>query len=112
MGSYAPAWGMVGTLLGLINMMRSMGADAGAIGAGMALSLITTLYGSLIANWICIPISRKLEKNGEQESIVMEVIIEGVLSIQAGENPRVIKEKIKSILEMTEENGREPMSFT
>lgn len=112
LGSYAPAWGMVGTLLGLINMMRSMGADAGAIGAGMALSLITTLYGSLIANWICIPISRKLEKNGEQESIVMEVIIEGVLSIQAGENPRVIKEKIKSILEMTEENGREPMSFT
>lgn len=102
LGACAPAWGMVGTLLGLINMMRSMGTDASAIGAGMALALITTLYGSLIANWICIPIARKLQKSSEQENLVMEVIIEGVLSIQAGENPRIIKEKIKSILDMTE----------
>lgn len=102
MGAGAPAWGMVGTLLGLINMMVSMGTDAGSIGAGMALALITTLYGSVIANWVCIPIARKLEKNGEQESIAMEVTIEGVLSIQAGENPRVIKEKLKSILETEE----------
>ncbi len=99
LGACAPAWGMVGTLLGLINMMRSMGTDASAIGAGMSLALITTLYGSIIANWICIPITRKLEKNSEQESLVMEVIIEGVLSIQAGENPRIIKEKLQSILE-------------
>lgn len=102
LGSCAPAWGMIGTLLGLINMMRNMGTDANAIGAGMALALITTLYGSLIANWICIPISRKLEKSADQENLVMEVIIEGVLSIQAGENPRIIKEKIKSILDATE----------
>ena len=103
MGASAPAWGMVGTLLGLINMMISMGTDASSIGAGMALALITTLYGSVIANWVCIPIARKLEKNSEQESIAMEVTIEGVLSIQAGENPRVIKEKLKSILETEEE---------
>ena len=103
LGACAPAWGMVGTLLGLINMMRSMGTDASAIGAGMSLALITTLYGSIIANWICIPITRKLEKNSEQESLVMEVIIEGVLSIQAGENPRIIKEKLQSILEEKDE---------
>ena len=102
LGSCAPAWGMVGTLLGLINMMRSMGTDPDAIGQGMSLALITTLYGSIIANWICIPIARKLEKNSEQETLVMEVIIEGVLSIQAGENTRIIKEKIRSIL-----NGKE-----
>ena len=106
-GGYAPAWGMVGTLLGLINMMRSMGTGADSIGAGMSLALITTLYGSIIANWICIPISRKIEKNSEKEIIVMEVTIEGVLSIQAGENSRIIKEKIKSILEVKEAETEE-----
>ena len=98
-GAYAPAWGMVGTLIGLINMMKTMGNDSSAIGAGMSLALITTLYGSIIANWICIPIARKLEKNSAAEYLEMEVIIEGVLSIQAGENTRIIKEKMKAILE-------------
>ena len=105
LASAGPAWGMVGTLLGLINMMRSMGTDASAIGAGMALALITTLYGSVFANWVCIPTARKLEKNSAQEYLAMEVIIEGVLSIQAGENSRIIKEKIKSILETEEEKA-------
>ncbi|MGN1157731.1 MAG: motility protein A [Agathobacter sp.] len=99
MGSYAPAWGMVGTLLGLINMMRSMGADVSAIGSGMSLALITTLYGSILANWICIPLARKLEKSCAEEMLVMEVCTEGVLSIQAGENTRIIREKIKSVIE-------------
>jgi len=101
--SCAPAWGMVGTLLGLINMMKSMGNNMNAIGPNMSLALITTLYGSVIANWICTPIARKLEKNSEQETLIMELTIEGVLSIQSGENSRIIKEKIKSILEMKEE---------
>ncbi len=99
LGSYAPAWGMLGTLLGLVEMMRSMGSNASALGAGMAIALITTLYGSLIANWICIPVSRKLAKRSEQERLIMELIIEGILSIQAGENPRIIKEKMEVILE-------------
>ena len=103
MASCAPAWGMVGTLLGLINMMKSMGNDMNSIGPNMSLALITTLYGSVIANWICTPIARKIEKNSEQDSLVMELTIEGVLSIQSGENSRIIKEKIKSILEMEEE---------
>ena len=103
LGAYAPAWGMVGTLLGLINMMRSMGTDAASIGSGMALALITTLYGSVLANWVCIPISRRMEKNGGQESLVMELTIEGVLSIQAGESPTIIKEKLRAFLEAKEE---------
>ena len=98
LGAYAPAWGMVGTLIGLINMMKTMGSDSSAIGAGMSLALITTLYGSIIANWICIPISRKLEKKSDAEYLVKEIVIEGVLSIQAGENTRIIKEKIRAIV--------------
>ncbi len=100
LGSFAPAWGMVGTLLGLINMMHTMGADASRIGTGMSLALITTLYGSILANWICIPIAKKLEKSSEEDILIMEVCTEGVLSIQEGENPRIIKEKIKSLIEM------------
>ncbi len=107
LGAYAPAWGMVGTLLGLINMMKVMGTDPGGIGAGMSLALITTLYGSVVANWICIPVAGKLEKKSGQEQLVMEVTIEGVLSIQAGENTRIIKEKMRAILESMEEDEQE-----
>lgn len=100
LGAYGPAWGMLGTLLGLIDMMKSMGTDVDAIGAGMSLALITTLYGSILANWICIPIGRKLEKCNNEELLIMEVVTEGVLSIQAGENTRIIREKIKSVIEV------------
>ncbi|MBQ8518160.1 MAG: MotA/TolQ/ExbB proton channel family protein [Agathobacter sp.] len=100
LGAYGPAWGMLGTLLGLIDMMKSMGTNVDAIGSGMALALITTLYGSMLANWICIPIGRKLEKTSNEELLIMEVVTEGVLSIQAGENTRIIREKIKSVIEM------------
>ena len=98
-GAFAPAWGMVGTLIGLINMMKTMGSDSSAIGDGMSLALITTLYGAILANWVCIPISRKLEKKSAAEYVKKEIVIEGILSIQAGENTRIIKEKIKAILE-------------
>ena len=96
LGAFAPAWGMIGTLLGLIYMMRSMGADTSTIGSGMSLALITTLYGSVLANWICTPIVRKMKKNNESEMLAMELTIEGILSVQAGENPRVISEKMKA----------------
>lgn len=104
LGAYAPAWGMVGTLLGLINMMHVMGDNPDQIGVGMGLALITTLYGSLLANWVCIPIARKLQKSGDQESLIMDLVIEGVLSIQAGENPNLIREKIRSFRENKEES--------
>ena len=92
-----PAWGMIGTLVGLVNMLNNM-SNPDAIGPGMATALITTLYGSLLANWICAPISNKLKSHNEMEMMQKEIMIEGLLSIQAGENPRVIEEKLKSFM--------------
>ena len=109
-GAYGPAWGMVGTLIGLINMMKNMGSDPSSIGEGMSLALITTLYGSVLANWICIPIARKLDKNCSKEYLEMELITTGTLSIQSGENTRIIKEKIQAIIEREdEENKTQPV---
>lgn len=97
LGTMGPAWGMIGTLVGLVNMLNNM-SDASSIGPSMAVALITTLYGSLLANWICSPVSNKLKADNASEMILKEVMIEGLLSIQAGENPRVIEEKLKSFL--------------
>ena len=95
--SMGPAWGMIGTLVGLINMLQNMD-DPSAIGPAMAVALITTLYGSLLANWIATPIATKLKTKNDEEMQLKEIMIEGLLSIQAGENPRVIEEKLKSFL--------------
>jgi chemotaxis protein MotA len=92
-----PAWGMIGTLVGLINMLKSLD-DASTIGPSMAVALITTLYGSLVANWLCSPTAAKLTVNNNLEIMMKEITVEGLLSIQAGENPRVIEEKLKSFL--------------
>ncbi len=110
LAAMGPAWGMIGTLIGLINMLQKMD-DAKAIGPNMAVALVTTFYGSLVANWICIPVSTKLKAKSAQEIMIKEVMVEGLLSIQAGENPRVIEEKLKSFLSpvrraaMREEGG-------
>ena len=96
-GSMGPAWGMIGTLIGLINMLQNMN-DPSSIGPSMAVALITTLYGSILANWICAPTAGKLGIFNDMELQVKEIMIEGLLSIQAGENPRVIEEKLKSFL--------------
>ena len=95
--SMGPAWGMIGTLIGLVNMLYEMD-DPSSIGPSMAVALITTLYGSLLANWICTPVATKLKLNNANEITMKEIAIEGLLSIQAGENPRVIEEKLKSFL--------------
>ena len=92
-----PAWGMIGTLIGLVNMLYEMD-DPSSIGPSMAVALVTTLYGSLLANWICTPVATKLKLNNANEITMKEIAIEGLLSIQAGENPRVIEEKLKSFL--------------
>lgn len=97
LGAMGPAWGMIGTLVGLINMLQKMD-DPNAVGPGMATALITTLYGSLLANWLCAPVASKLKENNAEEVMMKEIMIEGLLSIQAGENPRVIEEKLKSFL--------------
>ena len=97
LASMGPAWGMIGTLIGLVDMLNNM-SDASAIGPAMAVAIITTLYGSLLANWICQPTANKLKADNAIEMMQKEVMIEGLLSIQAGENPRVIEEKLKSFL--------------
>lgn len=102
-GSMGPAWGMIGTLIGLVSMLYNMD-DLSKIGPAMAVALITTLYGSLLANWICIPISFKLQMFNDIEITTKEIMVEGLLSIQAGENPRVIEEKLKSFLDPNAKN--------
>lgn len=92
-----PAWGMIGTLIGLIAMLDTLD-DPSTIGPKMAVALITTLYGSLIANFFATPIQNKLKIKSNDEILLKQVMIEGLLSIQAGENPRVIEEKLKAFL--------------
>ena len=97
LGAMGPAWGMIGTLIGLINMLKDL-SDFASIGPNMATALVTTFYGSVLANWICAPVSSKLKGKNAEEMMMKEIEIEGLLSIQAGENPRVIEEKLKSFL--------------
>lgn len=109
-GSMGPAWGMIGTLIGLILMLKDL-SDMDSIGPNMAVALVTTLYGSILANWLCSPVANKLSSQNDEEIKLKEIMIEGILSIQAGENPRVIEEKLKSFLppkarsEFDEEGG-------
>ncbi len=100
MASQFPAWGMIGTLIGLVLMLQNM-SDPSSIGPKMAVALITTFYGSLFANWLSTPIANKMKVYSKQEMLVKEVIIEGVLSIAAGENPRIIEEKLKVFISPT-----------
>lgn len=97
MGSYAPAFGMIGTLIGLINMLRDI-QDTSSIGPNMSTALITTFYGSLLANLVFLPIANKLKGRSREEIYIKELMVEGLLSIQAGENPRIIEEKLKTFL--------------
>jgi len=88
-----PATGMWGTVIGLVGMMRNLD-DPSQVGPNMAVALITTLYGSIVANAIAIPSARKLRTYDEEETNAREMIIEGVLSIQAGDNPRILGQKL------------------
>ena len=97
LGAMGPAWGMIGTLIGLINMLLKL-SDVASVGPNMSVALVTTFYGSVLANWICAPVAAKLKMNNSNEIMLKEVMVEGLLSIQAGENPRVIEEKLKSFL--------------
>lgn len=97
MGALAPAFGMVGTLIGLIAMLGDLD-DPDQIGMGMAVALITTLYGAVASNLFFLPIAGKLRLKSDQEILIKQVMIEGILSIQAGENPRIVEEKLKSFL--------------
>lgn len=107
-GSFGPAFGMLGTLIGLINMLANMDPNGGsdALGKGMSVALVTTFYGSVLVNMICAPISNRLKAKHEEEMIVKDLIMEGVLSIQSGENPKYIKEKLSSYLTYKEREAK------
>jgi chemotaxis protein MotA len=92
-GSIGPGFGMMGTVIGLIGMLRNL-EDKSALGPNMAVALVTTLYGSLMVNWLLGPWSKKLAGQNAAEMATKEIIVEGVLSIQAGENPRILAQKL------------------
>lgn len=96
----APAYGMIGTLIGLVNMLKTLGGGGGTeqIGAGMAVALLTTFYGSLLANMLFIPIANKLTIRHNDEMLCKNIICTGVYAIQAGENPRFVREKLTLML--------------
>ncbi len=101
MAKYAPAFGMVGTLIGLVQMLADLN-DPKSIGPKMAVALITTFYGSITANLFFAPMSVKLKRRSHQESIVMNLIIEGLRSIRQGENPKLMESKLKKFLSKEE----------
>jgi chemotaxis protein MotA len=96
-GEVAPAMGMIGTLVGLIQMLGNM-SDPKSIGPAMAVALLTTMYGAIVANCFCIPISQKLANQSEVESANCELILEGVLFIQKGGNPRILTDLLISFV--------------
>jgi chemotaxis protein MotA len=96
-GTFAPAFGMIGTLIGLINMLAAL-EDPSSIGAGMATALITTFYGALLANAVFLPLAGKLEVRSGEEILVKEMVIDGIMAIQSGDSPRIVEEKLKSFL--------------
>lgn len=96
-GAYAPAFGMIGTLIGLVQMLQNM-EDPSSIGAGMAVALLTTLYGAVVANLMALPIAGKLKIRSEEEMLLRNITIEGIQAIQLGESPRVVEDKLKVFL--------------
>ena len=97
---------MIGTLIGLILMLGNM-QDVNALASGMAVALITTLYGSLLANIVCLPVASKLKARHEEEFLCKQLVMEGVIAIQEGENPRYIEEKLYKLLPAHMKLGKE-----
>ena len=97
MGGFAPAMGMIGTVIGLVQMLQSMD-DPSSIGPSMAVALITTFYGAILANLLFNPMAGKLKTRSKEEVLLREMMLEGILSISRGENPRIVEEKLYSFL--------------
>lgn len=98
LGNAGPAFGMLGTLFGLVAMLGNL-SDFDALGPNMATTLITTLYGSLLANMLCSPISEKLKLYSAQEVLRKTLMLEGIMSLQSGDNPRIVEQKLSVFLE-------------
>jgi chemotaxis protein MotA len=97
MGAMAPAFGMIGTLIGLVDMLRNID-DPSEIGAAMSVALVCTLYGAVLANLVFLPIANKLEFRTKEEALAKQVITEGIVSIMQGNNPKVLKEKLEAFV--------------
>lgn len=109
--TFAPAFGMIGTLIGLINMLGNLDMDstngASALGHGMSVALVTTFYGSLAANLVLVPIGHKLHMRHNEEMLCKEIIVEGVIAIQAGENPMHIEQRLGAFLNEKQGNAEQ-----
>ena len=102
LGAMGPAWGMIGTLVGLVNMLKNMNVDEGgasSLGADMSVALVTTFYGCIIANLLMSPIAKKLRIRNDEEMQYRMIMMEGIISIQAGDNPKLLREKLLSNLD-------------
>ena len=97
LGDVSPAMGMIGTLIGLVAMLANMN-DPKTIGPAMAVALLTTLYGAMLANMFALPISGKLNLRAKEEGLIKNLIIDALLAIQSGQNPRVIEAMLKAYL--------------
>jgi len=97
MGTFAPAVGMLGTIIGLVQMLMQM-EDPSSIGAPMAVALLTTFYGTLFANLLFLPFAGKLKTRSKQEILLKTMVIEGIISIQSGDNYRIVEQKLKAFL--------------
>lgn len=105
MDAKAPAFGMIGTLVGLVNMLKGMNLDeggAGSLGTDMGTALITTFYGCILSHLIFSPIARKLRVRNEEELLYKQIMIEGILAIQAGDNPKFLREKLVTFVSQKE----------
>jgi chemotaxis protein MotA len=107
MGASAPAFGMIGTLIGLVQMLRTL-EDPSKIGAGMATALITTFYGALLANLVFLPLAGKLGIRSKKESMQREMIVEGLLAIARGEGPTAVREKMQAFVSVAQREDLKP----
>ncbi len=96
-GTFAPAFGMIGTLIGLIKMLANLD-NPDSIGEGMAVALLTTFYGAVLANAVFLPLAGKLAHRSRSEILIREMVIDGIMAIQSGDSPRIVEEKLKSFL--------------
>lgn len=110
-GEYAPAWGMIGTLIGLVLMLNDLN-DPATLGPQMAVALLTTFYGAVMANLVFIPMAGKLESKTEQEVFMKQIVVEGVIGVQSGQNPRILKEKLSAFLSDDMRKRREEQGDT
>jgi chemotaxis protein MotA len=97
MGTFAPAVGMLGTIIGLVQMLMQM-EDPSQIGAPMAVALLTTFYGTMLANLVFLPVAGKLKTRSKQEILIKQMVLEGVISIQSGDNHRIVEQKLKAFI--------------